>query len=143
MVSEEIILEIEKLEKKSEKYQDLWNLAETWLQLKERKIKIADYLLEQNIRTIAIYGLSKLGIHLAEELRDTDVTVSYGIDKNGSMERMDFPVYPLGDNLPIVNAVILTMHEGEQLKWKMEERLNCQVITLKELLHECKSMNAK
>lgn len=137
LFSEEALQEIEKLEKKAEKYQDLWNLTEIWLQLKERQVKIAEYLLKKDIRVIAIYGLSKLGIHLTEELRNTDVTISFGIDRNKEIKGIPFPIYSREDTLPPVDAVILTMYDGEKIKWELEERLNCRVELLKDILCDC------
>lgn len=125
-----------------EKYQILWSMAELWLQLKEQKIEMSDYLLSQNIKTVAIYGLSRLGMHLVEELKNTDVKVVYGIDKNKGIEKMTFPIYSVGESLPKVDAVILTMYDGECLKCKVQEQLQCSVLVLKELLSDI-AMNGK
>lgn len=50
-----------------------------------------------------------LGKHLLYQLRQEDVTVSYAIDQQKELNHGDIAVYSLSDELPHVDAIIVTV----------------------------------
>ena len=63
-----------------------------WLALKIRKKSLAEYLLERDIHSVAIYGMGYLGELLWEDLKDTSISVAYGIDRNAPALLLDLDV---------------------------------------------------
>ena len=135
--SNEVLLEITSLQSKCDKYQYLWRAMDKWMLTKEKKIQLSEYFLRKGIRTIGIYGFSKLGRHLFEELKETDVKVVFGIDQNREIKNVKIPIYSIEEDLPKVDAIILTMAEGKYLSQILSEKIDCCIMSLEELLDDC------
>lgn len=97
------------LQKRCDRYRGYWTTMDLWLGLIESGGSIAVWLRKQGITSIAIYGLGMLGKHLLYQLRQEDVTVSYAIDQQKELNHGDIAVYSLSDELPHVDAIIVTV----------------------------------
>lgn len=106
-VNNDTVNEIEYLLKKNARYESYWTILDTWLRLKEENIKVEKYFADRKIKSIAIYGMGMLGKHLLEELKDSDIQIVYGIDRNTNMQSI-VPVYSPDDDLPEVDTVVVT-----------------------------------
>lgn len=60
------------------------DLYEQWLYLKARNIEIKQYLDNKGCKTVAIYGMGRVGYRLYDELRNSNVKVLFGIDRNAA-----------------------------------------------------------
>lgn len=99
----------EGLRKYGDKFYEYFQLLNRWIIARNEKKQIADYLREQNINKIAIYGMGELANRLYEELAGGDIQVLYGIDRdvcctNSSIADIYYP----DDVLPEVDAVVIT-----------------------------------
>ena len=90
---------------------------------------------ESDVKTIAIYGLGKLGKLFFDEVRSLPVEIKYGIDKekkifeNLTIKRPD-------EYLELVDWIIVTMmKESQQIKENLENQWNGKVFTLEELIY--------
>ena len=81
-----------------------------WLEIRDAGKRVADYLIAQNVRNIAIYGYGDLGIRLKKELQGSAVTVDYIIDRSVSARDVDCPTYQLSEQLPSVDLIVVTVH---------------------------------
>lgn len=45
-----------------------------------KKLSIGEFLIKKGIRTVAIYGMARLGILLQNDLEKNGIEVKYGID---------------------------------------------------------------
>ena len=71
-------LPVKEQEQSMRDYLDMMN---QWLILKQEGKNIADYLLKCDVNSIAVYGLGIYGRHLIRDLNDSEVTVSFAIDR--------------------------------------------------------------
>lgn len=51
--------------------------------LGENNKSIVQYLKNNNIESVAVYGLGMIGMHLVTELQQSDFKMEYGIDEGG------------------------------------------------------------
>lgn len=122
---------------KVDKYQMWYNLMERWLTLHEEGKTIPRILKERGISTIALYGLGKIGKHVAWELKDSEVTILYAIDRIVSGMYDEIPVKKVDESFPIVDAVIVTaVYDFEEIEEMLKNRIDCPVISLEEILYE-------
>ncbi|MCI8796015.1 MAG: glycosyltransferase family 2 protein [Dorea sp.] len=88
-----------------------------------------------NVKTIAIYGLGKLGKIFFDEVRSLPVEIKYGIDKEKRIFE-DLTVKRPDEHLELVDWIIVTMmKESKQIKECLEKRCTGKVFTLEELIY--------
>lgn len=92
---------------KNEKDVFLRDIIDRWMSFREKGIKLTDFL-DRGIKNIAIYGYGLLGWHFLEETKNTDLIVKYIIDRKKIVENIGIPQFFPGDDLPSVDAVIVT-----------------------------------
>ena len=81
--------------------------------------------------------MSYAGETLIEELKGSDITIAYGIDKNADSIYADIEVFALGDNLPDVDAVIVTaITYFDEIEEILSTKLKCPVLSLEDILYE-------
>lgn len=119
------------------KYRTYFRILNKWMKLKEKKETLELYFVENHFRTIAIYGMGALGKHLAEELKNSDVVkVLYGIDKAADESESSFHILKGEENLPDVDAVIVTVVlEFDDIREKLSTKMNCPIISLEEIFN--------
>ena len=99
--------------------------------------KPVDHLLQQKgFSKIAIYGMGEVGNILYEELKNTDITVAYGIDQSGG-RHPDIKVIKMDEIQEETDAIVVTIPFAyESVKKDLEKIVSCPVISLEHLLYE-------
>lgn len=67
-------------------------LLNQWLMAKQAGIKMEDWFKRNHYKRIVIYGMSLLGERLVDELKETDIKVIAGVDKNAKGIFAEMPV---------------------------------------------------
>lgn len=101
-------LELKKRRLIIEKLQYNMKIYNLWMMVKAENRNISEYLKENHIHSIAIYGMSDLGNCLYKELRDSEIEVRYGIDQNPGIQLKDFEIITLQEVEEKTDAVIVT-----------------------------------
>lgn len=96
------------LQNKADKFEQYMKLLDRWMEMREKGIKLADYLCERNMKKVAIYGFGNFGRHLLWELKQSEIEVEYIIDQQGEKVCSELPIYLPTDKLPICDAIIVT-----------------------------------
>lgn len=113
------------------------DLLDNWMHLRDINIDFSAYFKKYGYHTVGIYGAGKLGTHLFYELKNTDIQVLFGIDKN--CEAILFPVnvYSPDQQLPKADVIIITVIDkyGEISKL-IDEKINCPMVPLEEIIQE-------
>lgn len=91
--------------KKFEKY---YFLCCSWIDLKRNGKDISAYLQQENINSIAVYGMGDMGIRLCKELQNSPVKIKYIIDQDISADTTFAPHKKLSEKLPKVDAIVVT-----------------------------------
>ncbi len=74
---------------------------------------VSSFFDEKQIKNIAIYGMGRNGMQLSELLSETDVTVSFFVDKNPDDVENVIPIADDSDSLNSVDALIVTVSSEE------------------------------
>lgn len=122
--------------KEIDKFKSYYLMHETWVKLYQKNIKLDDYFEKQHIKKIAIYGYGKLGSTFYREMKDSKIKVSYIIDRNAMCFIEDVPVLNLRDDLPKVDAIVVTIPEQIfKIKKDLEEICNYPVLSLETVIY--------
>lgn len=118
------------------KYYDYYLLLNHWLEAKHFGHNAAEYFVEEGYKNIAIYGMGDLANRLCEDLANSKICVSYGIDRDVavSISRLS-EVYAPEDELKAVDVVVVTpFHAYESINIQLREKLSCPIISLEEVI---------
>lgn len=123
------------------RYKSYYELTNQWITNKNKNKDIARYFVENNIKTIAIYGMGTLCELFFEDIKKTDIKVSYFIDKN-----VDELYYGL-DNISVigiddirnqenVDAIIITpIFDYESILQDLQD-IDTRIISLEDIIYE-------
>lgn len=123
-------------QKRAEDFTDNYLMASHWLQTKNCGGSTAEYFLEQGYQKIGIYGMGQMANRLIEDLRDSEVEILYGIDRDvcccvaGIAE-----VYSPEDDLPPVDAVVVTIFpEFDSIAERLRGKVKCPIISIEDVV---------
>ncbi|MBO5032042.1 MAG: glycoside hydrolase family 99-like domain-containing protein [Lachnospiraceae bacterium] len=129
----------EKIERERKKDLCYLDILDKWLYLHKKRLFISDVLRKKNIKTIAIYGVGKLGKHLWEELYDSDVEVVCAIDRNRGKNLGNLKIHSIDQDIPQVDAVIIAVSfDTERIFHDLSKKKSCNnvIMTIEELINE-------
>ena len=129
--------QIDEWRKMSDKHLALFQMMNQWVRVKQEGKNLSSYLEAKGYKRVAIYGMSYAGDTLVEELKGSDLTIAYGIDKKADSIYADIEVFTLEDNLPEVDAVIVTaITYFDEIEDILSTKLKCPVLSLEDMLYE-------
>lgn len=111
-----------------------WSVLEDWKRLSEKQVKLSDYLIQNRIRKVAIYGCGLLGEEVYNSLKN-ELMVTCFIDRNACELKKEIPVYSLQDKLPEVDGVIITLiDEAKKVEREIRKRFSGEILILEDWL---------
>lgn len=118
-----------------ERHMALFMLMNRWVKVKQENKSIAEYLLKNGYKNIAIYGMSYVGEALLNELVDSEVNVKYAIDKKADEMYSDIELLSPDDKLKEVDAVIVTaITFYEEIEEMLAEKMDCPILSIENIL---------
>lgn len=121
----------------SDKHLALFLLMNQWVKAKQEGKNLAVYFEKNNYSRIAIYGMSYVGETLVDELRGTNITVAYGIDKNADSLYADVDIVSMEDELEEVDAIVVTaITFFDEIEEMLSSKVDCPIISLEDVLYE-------
>lgn len=121
----------------SGKHFDLFMLMNQWVKVKQENKSIAEWLEKRGIHTVAIYGMNYVGETLLNELKGSNISVKYGIDKNASQIYAEVDVYSPDETLETVDAVIVTaITYFDEISRNLESKFECPILSIEDILYE-------
>lgn len=119
------------LQDKAEKMELYYHMLNMWLEMRQKGKSGVSFLQKKGIKKIAIYGMKELGERLYEEIKGTDIQVVCVIDKNPDEVLGDFVVISPEEEIPDVDAIIVTAdYYYWEIKNQLERRVDCPVYSL-------------
>lgn len=98
---------------------------------------MTDYFDKHMYRSIAIYGMSYAGERLMDEVKDSGITVKYGIDKNADAIYADIDILSPDEQLEEVDAVVVTpVFFIDEIEKVLAEKISCPIISLEDILYD-------
>lgn len=121
------------------RYKIYYDMTNKWIKNKNLNKNIDIYFQENNIKSIAIYGIGEIAIRLYEELKYTDVDIKYFIDRKPESKNISSIPIICNDSLSIINrvdAIIVTpIYAFESIKADLESNGSViQIISLNEIV---------
>lgn len=121
----------------SDKHLALFQMMNQWVRVKQEGKNLSQYFEANNYKNIAIYGMSYAGETLIDELKNTSINVKYGIDKNAEALYSEVDIITMEDDLEEVDAIVVTaITFFDEIVEKLEEKVDCPVISLEDILYE-------
>lgn len=119
------------------KHLALFIMMNQWVKVKQEGKKLTSYFERNGYKKIAIYGMSYAGETLIEELKDSNVEVAYGIDRNADKIYADIDIVTMEENLDEVDAIVVTaITFFDEIEEKLSGKVNCPIISLEDILYE-------
>ncbi len=127
----------QKAQTMSEKHLSLFLMMNQWVGIKQEGKNLADYFRRYNYHSIAIYGMSYAGDRLLDELKDSGITVKYGIDKNADGIYSEMNLVTPDKDLPEVDAIVVTpIFFFDVIEEELSKKVNCPILSLEDILYE-------
>lgn len=135
-IEKKLLIKYLKKEKElSQKHLDLFLLMTQWVKVKQNGKSIEKYLKSLGFNSIAVYGLSYVGESLIEELMNTNISVKYGIDRKASGDYFNVEVYHPDQELPKVDAVIVTsIYYMAEIEAQLSQKVDCVIVSIEDIL---------
>lgn len=128
---------IDAIQMLSNKHLKLFLMMRQWVKVKQEGKKISDYLKREGYNNIAIYGMSYTAGTLLDELKNTDINVIYGIDKNADSIYSDINIVSSMDELAKVDVIVVTaVTFFDEIKAELLEKVNYPIISLEDILYK-------
>ncbi len=119
------------------KVHELYMAFDRWLQIRQEGKTLVEYFTKNGYKTVAVYGMKELGERLCDELKGSDVTVSYAIDKNADSIYADVDVVTPDDALTPVDVVVVTaITYFDEIEEELSQKMDCPIISLEDILYE-------
>lgn len=129
-----------KIKEKAEAHAKLYELYmafDQWLQIRQEGKTLVEYFTKNGYKTVAVYGMKELGERLCDELKNSDVAISYAIDKNADSIYAEIDVVVPDDDLVPVDVVVVTaITYFDEIKEMLCEKMDCPIISLEDILYE-------
>lgn len=118
------------------KFQKMFFVYDTWMSLYEQGFSIEDYLAENGIHSVAIYGFSYIGKRLLHSLDKGKICVKYFIDMNAEyLSEETIPIYVPDEHLPETDMIIISLVEAvDGIRKKLVDLSNAKICAMTELL---------
>lgn len=128
---------INKKQQLADKHLAMVKVYDEWLKVRQDGRSLVQYFEKRGYKNIAIYGMSYLGESLVRELQASDVKVQYGIDKNADNIYSSVEVMNLSDDLPEVDAIVVTaVFFFDEIAEELADKVNCPIISLEDMVYE-------
>lgn len=125
-----------------DKFKKMFFIYNAWMDLYNRGCSVSQYLRKKGINSVAIYGNGYLGKQLYKELKRNGINVTYFIDRNALYMKEEIPVYSADEKLPEVDAVIITLTQGENEVISMLKKIFCtKYYSISELIKEAGTLS--
>lgn len=119
------------------KHLAIMKLYDQWIQTKQEGKTIIDYFHDNDIKSLAIYGMSFVGQRLYEELKESDIEVSYAIDKNAASIYADIDILDPNDVLPQTDAIVVTaVYFYNEIEEMLEGKTDARILSFEDILYE-------
>lgn len=113
-------------------------LFDNWMTLNERGETFERFFKEREIKDIAVYGYGSIGRHFVAQLSHSDIGIKYVIDKNkDSIITGDIPCYRLSDDMPKVDAIVITpICEYSEIRNTLKRVTSAEIISMEDIIYE-------
>lgn len=128
--------EIEQKDWRINKFKNYFDVTNEWIRLRNQGRRLEEFFLKNQWSNIAIYGMGELGNRLVEELKDSSITIKYGIDKN--VDRVDggIEIKKLEEKLFPVDVIVITpFFMYKEIEEELMELVNYPIVSIEDVVN--------
>ena len=118
------------------KYLDLFRVMNQYVVIKQQHKDLAEYFEKRGYERIAVYGMSHIGQRLIDDLKGSKAQVIYGVDKRADRLTYSLPIYDPSEDLPEVDAIVVTAHDFDEIAEVLVEKLDCEILRFSDILFD-------
>jgi hypothetical protein len=113
-----------------------YRLLASWMTLRNRDRTLAEYFTDHHFTSVAIFGLGRLGMCLLEELRNSNIDIRYGIDRDvAHLSYLDLRVVSPESPIEPVDVIVVTpFYECGKLITELQGKTSSAIITLEDIV---------
>lgn len=116
-------------------------LAIRWLEIRQKGHCLSEYFRQNNVQSIAVYGMGVIGCRLCDELENSDIQVKYLIDRNpNGMDKIFRFALLDKEKLDVDSIVVTVVSSEEQIINEIKGYGYKNVIGLSEILNSFNEM---
>lgn len=124
-------------EKEIYRFKAYYDMLRKWIEAKQEGKSLEDLLLKKGYKNIAIYGMGDVGNLLLDDLKDTDINVVYGIDKNAVADSCKLEIVKPQGKLKNVDAIIVSaIFAYDEIAGMLEPLVDCPIVAMDDLIYE-------
>jgi len=122
--------------KRVDKFRSYYNIL-IWIISKNEGKSLVNYFTDNSYKNIAVYGMGELGNRLIEELRSSDISVRYGIDKKAQSVYSEVEVKGVDSKIENVDVIVVTaVFAFEEIKNELSKVTDTPIVSLEEVIYE-------
>lgn len=114
------------------------NTYERWIYSMINGDKISNYLMSNDYRRVAIYGMGRLGKQLFEEFDKTSISIEYIIDQKMAEHIRKYesvPCFTMSEKLPFAELIIVTVpSEEKDIITQLRKKTKGQIKSINDIL---------
>lgn len=116
-----------------------YHMLVQWLTIKQNGGTLRPYFEDNQIQTIAIYGLGILGELFYKDLKETDIEIRYAIDRlPDSRNIKELNLYLPHQPLPNADLIVITpVHLFWEITQEMSLRTSIPMVSLEDIVDYC------
>lgn len=118
----------------AKKNEEIIQLQKKWISALENGKNTVNYFGKYNIKSVCIYGFGVLGSLLFHELKNSDIEISYVIDKNVKSDEVDIYKLEEIDNFECDIIVVTAIAAFDEILSKLREKTTDKIISIKEII---------
>ena len=121
----------------SDKHFALFDLMSQWVKVKQNNKNLATWFDAKDYKRIAVYGMSSVAESLVNELKDSNIEILYGIERNPQEIISKFKVYSPEDRLPEADVIVVTaVYYYDDIVKSLSSKTNVPVVSLEDIVYE-------
>lgn len=117
-----------------------FHLLNRWLYLRQNGKSLVSFFRDNLVESIAIYGMGALGERLFDEVKDSEISVDYGIDRIADLKgRTDMQIYGTGEDIfPKTEVIVVTpVQDYWAIVELLEAKTDAAIISLEDIIEYC------
>lgn len=115
-----------------------YHMLNKWLELHQKGDTLIPYFLENQYKSVAIYGYKELGERLYDELKHSEIEVKYIIDNEADSIYADVDICTPERALQDVDVVVVTASfYFDEIEKMMKEKLDCPIVSIEDVIYWC------
>ncbi len=115
-----------------------YHILNKWLSINQNDKSLVDFFIDNEYKSIAIYGYKELGERLYDDLKGSEVEVKYFIDKQADNRYAEIDGYTPDEVFPKVDVVVVTAsYYFEEIEDMLSKKMDCPIVSIDDVIYWC------